>query len=125
MSAKITRREVGLSHFSSQVLSFKFIGLVNAVSTQVRTQTLINDIFHDYDNTQIPICSDGVNTTVILDMALRQIVNMVSIVPMHEVWFVISEHRTLRRDCACAKFRQSICCSHSQKVRVCRGRLDL
>ena len=72
-----TRREVELSAFSSQAIPFKFIGLVNAVSTQVRTQTLINDIFQDYDNTQIPICTDGVNTTVILDMALRQIVNMV------------------------------------------------
>ena len=49
-----------------------------AFGAQVRTQALVDQLFTSYDITQIPACTEGENTTVSIDIALRQIIDMVS-----------------------------------------------
>ena len=51
-------------------------GLCDGVSSQVRTQAIVDELFTDYKPSQIPICHEE-NVTVSIDVALRQIMDMV------------------------------------------------
>ena len=49
----------------------------DAVGQQVVAKTLYTDMFTDYDSSLIPICSQGSNVTLNMDIALRQIMQLV------------------------------------------------
>ena len=56
---------------------FSFLGRVSTVSNQTAQEQLVAYLFTNYSSNLIPICSPGENVTLTLDLALRQIMNMV------------------------------------------------
>ena len=49
------------------------------MSNQTVQEELVTYLFTNYSANLIPICSPGENVTLTLDLALRQVMNMVSI----------------------------------------------
>ena len=54
-------------------------GRSSAVSDQVITENLVSYLFTNYSANLLPLCSGSTNVTVSMDVALRQIMELVSI----------------------------------------------
>jgi hypothetical protein len=51
---------------------------VTCVSQQVITKTLHDYLLLDYDSNLLPVCATGDNVTLDMDLALRQIMDLVN-----------------------------------------------
>lgn len=61
-----------------QPFIFLFPDPVWGLGQQVLSKDLYDYLFTGYDRTLIPICSEGSNVTLDVDLALRQIMELVS-----------------------------------------------